>query len=228
MTSPTPTRPPERLIAALAGDIVGSRALPDQEALALALRTTAERLNAAFQPVLAEPFAVVAGDELRGALSDAVQAPLCVAVMRETLAPVMVRVGVAVTAPAAGAVEAGAFAGSPAKAPASTTDDVHALALATMALAKEQGLLLRYAVGDDAGEPLLRALCRFLDPLLRARTAEQWAAVDAYRRTGETHAAARLLQVSEDELVKHLSAAHWQLVEEADAAIAAYLARLAR
>ena len=47
-------------------------------------------LNQLFTPALAEPFAVVGSDGIEGALADAVQAPLCVSVLRELVAPLQV------------------------------------------------------------------------------------------------------------------------------------------
>jgi hypothetical protein len=207
MSGSVPAHP--GVLAAVVGDIVGSKAIADRAALKQTMTTTVERLNGLFAPALVEPFAVETGDELRGVLSDPAQAPLCVAVMRETLAPIMVRVGIAVAPDGPQGAQA-------------ARDD----AAAAMLLAKEEDGLARYHAGGKPGEVLLRSLCRLVDPLLRSRTAEQWTAVAAYRDTGDKRRVARRLKVSADEVEARLAAADWGPVEEADSAIAAYLSRL--
>lgn len=209
MSGPVPPGGEQRsaLIAALAADVIGSRRLPEPETTPPRLERAAVFLNETFADALAEPFAVVAGDELRGALVDPAQAPLCVSLMREALAPVQVRVGVGIGATPD--LDGGAAA--------------FARAQAAMAVAKRQGGVIRYLGSGPATDILLNALCRLLDPLLLERTTKQWQAIAAYRTLGHQRDVARLLGVTRQSVGDRLAAGHRREVEQADAAIAAYL-----
>jgi len=182
--------------ASIYADVIDSRALEQPETLLPTLGETARRLNQVFAPALAVPFAVDFGDELRGALDDPVQAPLCVSVMREALAPMQVRVGVAFGASAEDAFTE----------------------------AKKGDRLVHFMGTGEAGDLLLNALCRMVDPLVRSRTPKQWEAVAAMRAAGDAKGAAQRLGISRQGLVARLKGAHWKAVEDADATIAAYLA----
>ncbi len=135
-------------------------------------------------------------DALHGALTDAVQAPLCVSVLRELLAPLQVRVGVAVTGSAEDAFVA----------------------------AWHADRLVHYSGTGEAGDLLLNAFCALFDPLVRGRSEAEWKAVRTVRRHETRTAAAAELGIGADELGELLQAAHWQEVEDADATVAAYLA----
>ena len=179
-------------------DVTASRKFGDPDALLLVLGETARALNHGFAPALVKPFVVDFGDELRGALSDPTQVPLCVSFMRESLAPHMVRVGVGVNEAAEDA----------------------------FTRAKREDRLIHYAGVDTGGDLLLNAYCKLLDPLIRKRSAKQWEAVRALRELGERKLAAEKLGITRQSLAERLQAGHWQVVEDADATIAAYLAML--
>lgn len=183
--------------ASIFADVIGSRSLPDPDTLLPALGAAALTLNREFAPVLARPFEVDFGDELRGALADPVQSPLCVAVLREELAPLGVRVGVSL-------------------------GDAHPEDAFNRA--KREDRLVCYEGAGEAADLLVNALCRFVDPLVRKRTAKQWEAVKAMRHCGDRAAAATLLGVTRRGLGERLRAGQWHLLEEADATIAAYFA----
>ena len=70
---------------------------------------------------------------------------------------------------------------------------------------------------------LLGALCRLVDPLIRARTLKQWEAIAAYRELGHQRDVAERLGVTRQSVGDRLTAGNRRAVEEADAAIAAYL-----
>ena len=177
-------------------DVIGSRTLDDPEGLAAALERAVAELNVLFAPALAAPFAVVETDAVGGALTDAVQAPLCVSVLRELVAPLQVRVGVALD----GAAEEAFVA------------------------AWHADRLVQYRGVDPAGDLLLNAFCAVVEPLVRARVATEWDAVRTVRRHATPAAAAAELGIGVDELEKRLRAGHWREVEDADATVAAYLA----
>jgi hypothetical protein len=204
---PIDTRKDPRLVAAVFADVIGSKQLADGELLARALRETAAALNRDFKPALAEPFAPAAGDEIQGSLSDPAQAPLCVAVLRENLAPLKARVAVAI-----GAVEASG----------GRRDPYVSAAQGLSALKKQRGLT-SYLGAGPAADILLNAICRLIDPLIKARTDKQWEAIAAYRRLGHQRAVAEELAVTRQSVGDRLSAGHWRAVEDADAAIAAFL-----
>jgi hypothetical protein len=177
-------------------DVIGSKQLEVPEALLPALGDTVRRLNQLFAPGIATPFVVAYDDALHGALTDAVQAPLCVSVLRELLAPLQVRVGVAVEGSAEDAFVA----------------------------AWHADRLVHYSGTGEAGDLLLNAFCGLVDPLVRARGDAEWEAVRTVRRHETRVAAAAELKIGVRELGELLDAAHWQQVEDADATIAAYLA----
>jgi len=75
---------------------------------------------------------------------------------------------------------------------------------------------------------LLGALCRLVDPLIRARTEKQWEAIAAYREFGHQREVAQTLGVTRQSVGDRLTAGHRRAVEEADAAIATYFSYIRR
>ncbi len=184
--------------ASIYADVIGSRQLDDPAALEPVLGDAVRRLNHLFAPSLATPFAVAFDDALLGTLSDPVQAPLCVSVVRELLAPLMVRVGVA-------------FDG---------------LGEDAFTIAWHEDRLVHFSGTGEAGDLLLNAFWRLLDPFVRGRSEQEWAAVGAMRRNATRAAAAKELAISDRTLAARLVAGHWRTIEDADATVAAYLALL--
>lgn len=175
------------------------------------LRTVLERVNRRFSTALAEPFSPTAADRVEGALADPAHCPSCLSVLRESLAPLVVRAGVGIGAAAPnGGGGRNAFAG----------------ARRALALAIRDDGLTRYAGAGEAGDVLLAALCRLVDPLIRARTVKQWEAIAAYRELGHQGAVAEKLGVTRQSVGDRLAAGHRRDVEEADAAVATYLGYL--
>jgi len=173
----------------------------------VALKRILDRLNRLFEPALAEPFSLSPEGRVDGVLDDAAQSPLLVSVLRETLAPVPLRVGVGV-GPAA---------------PMRDGTDAYANARRALELAARDRGLTRYVGAGEAGDLLLAAICRLVDPLLAARTPKQWEALAAYRELGHQRAVAARLGVTRQSVGDRLAAGHRRAVEDADAAIAAYL-----
>jgi hypothetical protein len=207
---PIDTRKDPRLVAVVFADVVGSKAIADRDLLARSLREAALHVNRTFKPALAEPFANAAGDEIQGSLSDPAQAPLCVAVLRETLAPIKVRVAVAIGALGSRTTGQGAH-------------DPYAAAHEGLAALKRGGSLTSYGGAGSAADILLNAVCRLVDPLVRARSDKQWEAIAAYRRLGHQRAVAGELGVTRQSVGDRMAAGNWRAVEDADAAIAAFL-----
>ena len=152
--------------------MIGSRQLDNPETLLPALDEAVAALNELFAPAIAAPFLVVYDDALHGALTDAVQAPLCVSVLRELLAPLQVRVGVALDGSAEDAFVA----------------------------AWHEDRLVHYSGTGVAGDLLLNAFCAMVDPLVRARYDAEWQAVRTVRRHETRAAAAGELGIGVDEL----------------------------
>ena len=99
---PFDKRRESRIIAVIEADVVSGGGAGEDGSLRAAL----ERVNRLYFAALAEPFTLAAADRIDGALSDPSRAPLCISVLRESLAPRLLRVGVGV-GPAAGARDAG-------------------------------------------------------------------------------------------------------------------------
>jgi hypothetical protein len=196
-------------IAVLFGHLVGpgSRSPDAGPALSAAL----ERVNRLFAPALGEPFAVAGDGLVDGVLGDPAQAPLCISVLRESLAPRLLRMGVGI-----GSIE------HLRDAPGGERD-AYALAREALQLAARDRGLTRYLGTGEAGDVLLGALCRLVDPLIRTRTAKQWEAIAAYRELGHQREVAARLGVTRQSVGDRLAAGHRRAVEEADTAIAAYL-----
>ena len=180
------------------------------------LRPALERLNQLFAPAVAEPFATAAAGRVDGALADPAQAPLCISVLRESLAPLQLRVGVGI-----GTVEH-------VRDSAADERDVYSVAHRALQLAVRDGSLCRYLGTGEAGDVLLGALCRLVDPLIRARTPKQWEAIAAYRELGHQREVAERLGVTRQSVGDRLTAGHRRAVEEADAAVATYLSYFRR
>ena len=177
------------------------------------LRATLDDVNRALHHVLREPFSAPAPDRFDGALTDPAQAPLCLSALREGLAPRLVRAGVGI-----GIVELGGAADG---------RDAHALARRALQLVFREGGLTRYLGTGEAGDVLLGALCRLVDPLLRARSVKQWEAVAAYHELGHQQAVAERLGVTRQSVGERLAAGRRRDVDEADAAVSAYLSLVA-
>lgn len=193
----------------LFGHLLGPGA--DDPETAKTLGVALDRVNRLFAPALAEPFAVAGDGRVDGALGDPAQAPLCVSVLRESLAPRLLRIGIGI-----GTVEH-------VRDTAGTERDAYSLAREALRLAARDDGLSRYLGTGDAGDVLLGALCRLVDPLIRGRTAKQWEAIAAYRELGHQRAVAARLGVTRQSVGDRLAAGHRRAVEEADAAMATYL-----
>ena len=206
---PLERRRETKIIAVLFGDLVGSGA--ETPAARERLGAGLERINHLFAPAIGEPFALAAGDRVDGVLNDPAQAPLCVSVLRESIAPYQLRMGVGV-----GTVE-------PARDAGAADRDAYSLARRALQLAARDSGLTRYLGTGEPGDVLLGALCRLVDPLIRARTLKQWEAIAAYRELGHQRDVAARLGVTRQSVGDRLAAGHRRAVEEADTAIAAYL-----
>ena len=180
------------------------------------LRPALQQLNQVFAPAVADPFAVTDAGLIDGALADPAQAPLCISVLRETLAPLQLRVGVGI-----GAVEHVHDSAADGR-------DVYAVARRALQLAVRDDSLCRYLGTGDAGDVLLGALCRLVDPLIRTRTQKQWEAIAAYRELGHQRDVAERLGVTRQSVGDRLAAGHRRAVEEADVAVATYLSYFRR
>ncbi len=106
--------------------------------------------------------------------------------------------------------------------------DVYSIAHRALQLAVRDDGLCRYLGAGDAGDVLLGALCRLVDPLIRTRTQKQWEAIAAYRELGRQRAVAERLGVTRQSVGDRLAAGHRRAVEEADAAVATYLSYFRR
>jgi hypothetical protein len=202
---PIDKRRETKVIAVVFAEAVGAGAA-DREMLRGALG----RVNQLFKPAIAEPFGLSGDDRVDGTLADPAQTPLCLSVLRERLAPLQLRAGVGI-----GTVDH--------LRPAATDRDAYSVARRALQLVIRDRGLTRYLGTGDAGDVLLGALCRLVDPLIRARTDKQWEAIAAYRELGHQREVAERLGVTRQSVGDRLSAGNRRAVEEADAAVAAYL-----
>lgn len=203
---PMEKRREAKVIAVVFADVPGAGAADRDK-----LRGALEHVNQLFLPALAEPFGLAGDDRVDGALADPVQTPLCLSVLRELIAPLPLRAGVGV-----GIVDH--------RRPGAGGDrDAYSIARRAQRLVVRDDGLTRYLGSGDAGDLLLGALCRLVDPLIRARTLKQWEAIAAYRQLGHQRDVAELLGVTRQSVGDRLAAGNRRAVEEADAAIAAYL-----
>jgi hypothetical protein len=212
---PIDRRRDPRIIAVLFADAAEPQGATDDQATQ-ARRAAADRLNELFAPALAEPFLATAGGRIEGALADPAQAPLCLSVLRETLAPQTVRAGIGI-----GSVEQVGDAGAAAH-------DAFAVARRALLLVARDRGLTRYLGTGEAGDVLLGAICRLVDPLILARTPKQWEAIHAYRSLGHQREVAAHLGVTRQSVGDRLNAGHRRAVEEADAAVATFLSHIRR
>jgi len=171
-------------------------------------------MHAALDQAKPRRFDAKRAEAFLSALADPAQMPLCVSVLREQLAPAQVRVGIGV-----GAVE---------RMRAGDDRDAYSTARRALQLAARDRGLTRYLGTGEAGDVLLGALCRLVDPLITARTGKQWEAIAAYRELGHQRDVAAKLGVTRQSVGDRLAAGHRRAVEEADAAIATYLSYIRR
>jgi len=209
---PIDKRRERTLIAAIHAVVSGA----DDAVVERRVRPALERLNQLFATAVAKPFAVAGAGRVNGSLADPVQAPLCISVLRESLAPLQLSVGV------------GLGAGEQVRDAAGDGRDVDSVARRALQLAVRDDSLCRYLGAGDAGDVLLGALCRLVDPLIRTRTQKQWEAIAAYRELGHQRAVAERLGVTRQSVGDRLAAGHRRAVEEADAAVATYLSYFRR
>ena len=208
---PIDKRRESRVIAVIFADALDDG---DPDALRASLRAALERVNQVFAPAVAEPFALAGEGRLDGALADPAQAPLLISFLRELIAPAQLRVGVGV-----GTVE---------RLREGAGHDAYSIARRALQLAARDDGLTRYLGTGEAGDVLLAALCRLVDPLIRARTRKQWKAIAAYRQLGHQRDVAQKLGVTRQSVGDRLAAGHRRAVEEADAAVATYLSHIRR
>jgi hypothetical protein len=206
---PIDTRRESRVVAVVDADVTGGG-----ESDLTTLRATLDRVNRTFREILAEAFSATASGRFDGALTDPSRVPACLSVLREGLAPLGVRAGVGI-----GVV---GFGAGPADGP-----DAYAQARRALRLAIREGGLTRYLGTGEAGDVLLAAVCRLVDPILRARSPKQWEAVAAYRELGHQQAVAGRLGVTRQSVGERLTAGRWRDVEEADVAVSDYLGLVA-
>jgi hypothetical protein len=209
---PLDTRRDTKVIAVVFGDLPDSPTLVTGASGIPAVRTALDRVNRLFEPAVAEPFSVTPDGRIDGVLRDPAQTPLLLSVLRESLAPALLRAGVGLGPAAAMRQGLDAY-----------TNSRHALALVV-----RDGGLTRYVGAGEAGDVLLSAVCRLVDPLLRSRTPKQWEAIAAYRELGHQREVAVRLGVTRQSVGDRLAAGHRRAVEDADAAVAAYLSYLQR
>ena len=209
---PFDKRRESRIIAVIEADVLSGGGAGEDGSLRAAL----ERVNRLYFAALAEPFTLAAADRIDGALSDPSRAPLCISVLRESLAPRLLRVGVGV-GPAAGARDAGGEA-----------RDAFSGARRALKLTIRDDGLTRYVGTGEAGDVLLAALCKLVDPLIRARTDKQWEAIAAYRELGHQRDVAEKLGVTRQSVGDRLVAGRRRDVDAADAAVATYLSYIRR
>ena len=209
---PIDKRRESRLIAVVFADVLSV----DDAARSQLLRPALDRVNHLFAPALAEPFALAGQDRVDGALSDPAQIPLCISVLRESIAPLQLRAGIGI-----GTVDNLRDA-------TATDRDAYSMARRALQLVVRDHGLSRYLGAGEAADVLLGALCRLVDPLIRARTQKQWEAIAAYRELGHQRDVAEKLGVTRQSVGDRLTAGHRRAVEEADAAIATYLSYIRR
>jgi hypothetical protein len=203
---PIDKRRETKVIAVVVAEVMGAGAADEEK-----VRRALERVNHLFRPAIAEPFGLAGDDRVDGALADPAQTPLCLSVLREQLAPLQLRAGIGI-----GVVDR-------LRITVGTDRDAYAVARRALQLVIRDRGLTRYIGTGDAGDVLLGALCRLVDPLIRARTGKQWEAIAAYRELGHQREVAERLGVTRQSVGDRLSAGNRRAVEEADAAVAAYL-----
>jgi hypothetical protein len=211
---PIDLRRDPRLIAVVFASVAAVREAGKRGDAAARLGDGSRRANQTFAQALAEPFGPVNDGELQGALSDPTQVPLCVSLLREWLAPTPLRIGIGIGAVEPGADEAG-------------RDPFEQAGLAMRLAERERGVT-RYLGCGQAADILLNAICRLLDPLIMDRTEKQWEAIAAYRRLGHQRAVAAELGVTRQSVGDRMTAGHRREVQQADAAVAAFLAQVRR
>jgi hypothetical protein len=209
---PIDLRRDPRLVAVVFASVAAPRGA--QADATARLTEASRRVNQMFTTALAEPFGPLNGGELQGALSDPAQTPRLVSLLRECLAPTTLRVGIGI-----GAVEPGVD---------ETGRDPFEQARLAMRLAERERGVTRYLGCGQAADILLNAICRLLDPLIVERTAKQWEAIAAYRRLGHQRAVAAELGVTRQSVGDRMAAGHRREVQEADVAVAAFLAHVRR
>jgi hypothetical protein len=211
---PIDLRRDPRLIAVVFASVPAAHRGAGTGDTAVRLGDASRRVNQMFALALAEPFGPVNSGELQGALSDPARTPLCVSLLREWLAPTPLRVGIGI-----GAVEPGVD---------DTGRDPFEQASLAMRLAERERGVTRYLGCGQAADILLNAICRLLDPLVMERTEKQWVAIAAYRRLGHQRAVAAELGVTRQSVGDRMAAGHWRETQQADTAVAAFLAQVRR
>jgi hypothetical protein len=210
---PIDKRRESRIVAAIVADILGA---DDDAGFDSSVEAALERVDRFFAPAIAKPIALVGRNRIDGALADPAQAPLCISVLRELIAPAQLRVGVGI-----GDEESRRHL-------VDANRDATSIAHQALRLATRDDGLSRYLGTGEQGDVLLGALCRLVDPLLRARTRKQWEAIAAYRELGHQRDVAAKLGVTRQSVGDRLSAGHRRAVEDADVAIATYLSHVRR
>jgi hypothetical protein len=208
----------DSLYIAVTADIIGSRSKAGAVSLA---GEKLGRLNADFRGSLAVPFALFRGDEIQGVLTPAAEVPHLLRELRFRLLPLALRIGAGI-----GRIETGLDREFSWQMDGSA---FHRSREALQQIGRSRDQATRFTAAGDSVEATLEAInlvYTLLDAIQDRWSDKQWAAVDAYSRSGTYALAARELNTTPQTVYKHCRAASYKAVAEAERFLGARLKEL--
>lgn len=193
------------LFTVITADIIDSRR---QEALVAAKKQDLAGLTV---PELVAPFSFSRGDEIQAVSAGYLRVPSLLRQLRYYFLPLRLRIGIGL-----GPITSGLEADSSwqMNGPA-----FHHARLALDQAKKERRPLTKLVSGDDQFDQTINAFFALYDTILARWTREQWDGVMTYEAAGTYREAAARLGIALQNVEKRCQAAHWRVIQQAEAAL---------
>lgn len=199
-------------------DIIESRSLAERGQVQKRVEAGFEAVNRRYDEHVAIRFQFTLGDEFQGVLSDASKAPHVVSQLREEIAPVRLRIGMAI----------GDIA-------TDLSSDIRQVDGPAFHIARDviEGLKRKQRLTGFASQSgyddIVNTVYMLYDVIIDRRTERQWQVARAYSLTGSGDAAAKVLGTTPQNISKHIRAAHLSETKQAERFLEHYLSdRFAR
>lgn len=203
---------------AIIGDIKGSRSITQRETVQNALQATLDAVDENFPEAIASRFLITLGDEFQGLLRSARQAVTIVRFIADSVPQLPLRFGMGIGALTTPLRDYALGMDGPA---------FHR-ARDAISLARAQEMAIVFDTGCHTTDRLLTVLSRAVQEIESGWTEKRRRVVREYRRLQNQREVADLLGIDQSTVSIHLSRARFDLIREAEEAIAEALEELCR
>ena len=193
-------------------DIIESRSLAERGQVQKHVEAGFEAVNRRYNEHIAIPFQFTLGDEFQGVLNDASKAPHVVSQLREEIAPVRIRIGMAIgdiVTDLSGDIR-------------QVDGPAFHMAREVMEDLKREQRLTKFA-SQSGYDDVVNTVYMLYDVIIDQRTERQWQVARAYNLASSGDAAARALGTTPQNVSKHIHAAHLLETNQAERFLEHYL-----